>query len=188
MDLSVVLAAIGAFCVGAISLYGLLVLAAAIRKKQAERKRVAGKNRRSDSHKPKKTAKKSSSFGKMDLILVIMGATLTLFTLKMIQLFEMYQTVPDTLITMVFGVCGGECGVMGWIKTTKERQRERGWQMEDEQRRENLELSQGCRPIRLRSGGAHGKSEGREWPEPHEPPEQLREKAGIQRCRLYGGR
>ncbi len=136
MDLSVVLAAIGAFCVGAISLYGLLVLAAAIRKKQAERKRVAGKNRRSDSHKPKKTAKKSSSFGKMDLILVIMGATLTLFTLKMIQLFEMYQTVPDTLITMVFGVCGGECGVMGWIKTTKERQRERGWQMEDEQRME----------------------------------------------------
>ena len=37
MDLSVVLAAIGAFCVGAISLYGLLVLAAAIRKKQEAR-------------------------------------------------------------------------------------------------------------------------------------------------------
>lgn len=74
--------------------------------------------------------------GKMDLILVIMGITLLLFTQKMIQLFEMYQAVPDTLITMVFGVCGGECGVMGWIKTTKERQTDRRWQIEDEKRME----------------------------------------------------
>ena len=40
------------------------------------------------------------------------------------------------VITMVFGFCGGECGVMGWIKTTKERQTDRRWQIEDEKRTE----------------------------------------------------
>ena len=137
MEIGIVLASIGAFFGGAVSLYALLSIAAVIRKKRSERRKATARSRRSDTTEAKSTAGKAKPrIGKMDLILIIIGVTLLLFTLKMIQLFEMYQTVPDTLITMVFGVCGGECGVMGWIKTTKERQRERGWQMEDEQRME----------------------------------------------------
>ena len=55
----------------------------------------------------------------MDLILVIVGVSLLVFTIVMIQLFKVYGTVPDTLITCVFATLGGECGIMGWIKTTK---------------------------------------------------------------------
>lgn len=44
-----------------------------------------------------------------------------------------YGTVPDTLITCVFATLGGECGIMGWIKTTKDRNRERKWEQEDKQ-------------------------------------------------------
>lgn len=37
----------------------------------------------------------------MDLILVIVGVSLLVFTIVMIQLFKVYGTVPDTLITCV---------------------------------------------------------------------------------------
>jgi coenzyme F420-reducing hydrogenase gamma subunit len=30
-------------------------------------------------------------------------------------------STPDTLITCVFGICGVEGGVMGWIKTSKNK-------------------------------------------------------------------
>lgn len=33
----------------------------------------------------------------------------------------------------VFATLGGECGIMGWIKTTKDRNRERKWEQEDKQ-------------------------------------------------------
>ena len=65
----------------------------------------------------------------MDLILVIVGVSLLVFTIVMIQLFKVY----GTLITCVFATLGGECGIMGWIKTTKDRNRERKWEQEDKQ-------------------------------------------------------
>lgn len=61
----------------------------------------------------------------MDRILVIIAITLVIFTVAMIILFIMYQSVPDTLIASVFAVCGGECGAMAWIKTAKEKHREK---------------------------------------------------------------
>ncbi len=84
---------------------------------------------------PKKKAGKFE-INKMDIILIIIAVTLFIFTWKMISLFEAHMAVPDTLITCVFGVCGGECGVMGWIKTSNERHRDRKWQLEDEERME----------------------------------------------------
>ena len=70
-------------------------------------------------------------FRTMDLILVVVGITLISFTIAMIFLFEKYGSVPDTLITCVFATLGGECGIMGWIKTTKEKNKDREWLLED---------------------------------------------------------
>lgn len=86
-------------------------------------------------------AKKSSrkSIGTMNVILIIVGVFLVAFTLKMISLFEAYGMVPDTLINCVFVALAGECGIMGWIKTSKEKNKDRRWQLEDRKReRENL--------------------------------------------------
>ncbi len=69
----------------------------------------------------------------MDLILIIVGVLLLAFTVTMIVLFCMYQSVPDTLITMFFGCLGTECGVMGWIKTAKEKQRRNAEKDEDDE-------------------------------------------------------
>lgn len=74
--------------------------------------------------------------GVMNFILILVGIFLLIFTITMIILFVAYGSVPDTLVTCVFAALGGECGVMGWIKTTKERYKDREWELED---RENGE-------------------------------------------------
>ena len=60
-----------------------------------------------------------------------MDVLLVAFTLKMILVFEQTGAIPDTLCTCVFAALGGECGVMGWIKTTKDKLTDRKWQIED---------------------------------------------------------
>lgn len=86
-------------------------------------------NVRRKRRKRKSAAKKKIKT--MDIILVVMAVLLVAFTLKMILVFEQTGSIPDTLCTCVFAALGGECGVMGWIKTTKDKLTERKWQMED---------------------------------------------------------
>lgn len=69
----------------------------------------------------------------MDVILVIVGVVLVAFTVAMVIIYCVTGGIPDTLCTCVFAALGGECGVMGWIKTTKERRRERQYELEDKQ-------------------------------------------------------
>ena len=79
--------------------------------------------------------------GVMNVILLALGAGTVAFTLEMIRTFKMYGAIPDTLVQCFFVAVTGECGFMGWIKTSKERRRDRKWQKEDEQQaREELEL------------------------------------------------
>ena len=84
---------------------------------------------------PKNKAKKKKltekAGGTMNVILIIVGVILVVFTIAMIHLFMVYGAVPDTLVTCVFAACGGEFGIMGWIKTTKERNQSRKWELED---------------------------------------------------------
>lgn len=56
----------------------------------------------------------------MDLILVLMGVVLLSYTVVVLIGWMATGTEPGVLTTCVFAVCGFECGVMGWIKTTKE--------------------------------------------------------------------
>lgn len=72
----------------------------------------------------------------MDVILAVIAVFLLLFIVVMVWLYYRTGAIPDTLCTCVFAACGGECGVMGWIKTTKERQRERSFELEDREHEE----------------------------------------------------
>ena len=72
--------------------------------------------------------------GVMNFILIILGISIVLFVLKMINLFEQYGSIPDSLVTCFFAVVGGECGAMAWIRTTKDAKRAREWQLQDEER------------------------------------------------------
>jgi archaellum biogenesis protein FlaJ (TadC family) len=74
----------------------------------------------------------------MDKILVIMFWTLIIFTITMILIYIFTGGTPDTLIVSFFGAFTGECGFMGWIKTTKENNKKRSQQLEDEKRQREL--------------------------------------------------
>lgn len=82
--------------------------------------------------------------GTMDRILIFIAVLLVIFTAVMIVLHIQTGTIPDTLCTCVFAVCGGECGVMGWIKTTKDRRQERKYELEDLEREEKFREGKGA--------------------------------------------
>ena len=63
--------------------------------------------------------------GTMDRILVILGVFLFFFIVTMIITFYVKDSTPDTLIMGVFGACAVEGGLMGWIKTRKDKIRAR---------------------------------------------------------------
>lgn len=82
------------------------------------------------------TPAKNKVLSTMDIILIVVGILLVAFTIKMIFVYETTGDIPDTLCNCVFAALGGECGIMGWIKTTKEKNKDREWLLED---RENQE-------------------------------------------------
>lgn len=87
--------------------------------------------RRSRKKAQQVKTEKEKQLRTMDVILAIVAVLLIAFTITMIILFIMTGMIPDTLCTCVFACLGGECGAMAWIKTTKDRYREREWEQED---------------------------------------------------------
>lgn len=78
-----------------------------------------------------KSAQDGKSMGAMDRILIVLGVFLFCFIVAMVVIFIQKDSIPDTLVQCVFGACGLEGGVMGWIKTTKDRCQERRWARKD---------------------------------------------------------
>lgn len=59
--------------------------------------------------------------GVMDKVLVLEGVILVAYTVAALAVFWHTGGEPSTLTACVFGVCGLENGVMGWIKTNKDK-------------------------------------------------------------------
>lgn len=59
--------------------------------------------------------------GVMDKVLILEGVILVAYTAADLVVFWHTGNEPDTLTACVFGVCGFENGVMGWIKTNKDK-------------------------------------------------------------------
>lgn len=78
----------------------------------------------------------------LDLILIAIAVFLLAFVVAMIWLYYRTGGIPDTLCSCVFAACGGECGVMGWIKVTKERYRDRSFELKDRAYNEKLQKQQ----------------------------------------------
>lgn len=74
----------------------------------------------------------------MDFILIIVGASVVIFTSIMIWLYLLTGAIPDTLCTCFFVACTGECGFMGWIKTAKTRYQDHEWQLQYEKSQREL--------------------------------------------------
>lgn len=81
--------------------------------------------------KKKQQPRKKLKIHTMDLILVILAIALLVFTIDMRNTFKEKGSVPDVLVTCVFGALVGECGAMAWIKTTKDKISERKQRLRD---------------------------------------------------------
>ncbi len=57
----------------------------------------------------------------MDKVLIFIAIFLFFFVIAMVFVYLKTGGIPDTLVASVFTICGGEFGVMGWIKTTKDK-------------------------------------------------------------------
>ncbi len=106
MTLIIIACCIGAFILGIAFLYGAMKLSILHNNKKK-------KGRTAESAEEKK------KIGTMDIILVIIGVSALAFTIVMIWIFIVHDSVPDTLITCFFAFIGGECGIMGLIQNTK---------------------------------------------------------------------
>lgn len=66
-----------------------------------------------------------------NIVLIILAIFIVTFTVVCLWLFYLYQSIPDTLITCVFGLCGSECGVLGWIKVMKTKYKNNESEVDD---------------------------------------------------------
>ena len=90
---------------------GFLICSATVRHL---RQRVRTLRRQTKTGPPKK-------MGVMDKVLVLEGMILVAYTVAALAVFWHTGGEPSTLTACVFGVCGLENGVMGWIKTNKDK-------------------------------------------------------------------
>lgn len=70
-------------------------------------------------------APKKAKIGTMDKVLILEAVVLIAYTVADLWIFYKVGAEPTTLTACVFGVCGVENGVMGWIKTNKDKADER---------------------------------------------------------------
>lgn len=80
--------------------------------------RMAGGNRAEAARLAKAAEKK---MGTMDKVLVLEAILLISYTVADLIVFWHTGAEPYTLTGCVFAVCGLENGVMGWIKTNKDK-------------------------------------------------------------------
>ena len=78
------------------------------------RQRVRTLRRQTKTGPPKK-------MGVMDKVLVLEGVILVAYTVAALAVFWHTGGEPSTLTACVYGLCGLENGVMGWIKTNKDK-------------------------------------------------------------------
>jgi ammonia channel protein AmtB len=71
--------------------------------------------------------------GTLNFILILVGAFFVWFNWQMLQMFRDMGSIPETYACAVVTATIGECGICGWIKTTKERKREHKWETENKE-------------------------------------------------------
>ena len=82
---------------------------------------------------------KFSKVGTLNIVLIIVGAFFVWFNWQMLDTFRLQGAIPEAYACAVIAATIGECGICGWIRITKDRQRERKWELEDKTKEENEE-------------------------------------------------
>lgn len=106
-----IIVAVAAWAIGAA--LGFLLARAALRRLRHKVRDLRRQLRGESGEKGK--------MGVMDKVLILEAVVLIAYTVADLVVFWHTGAEPTTLTACVFGVCGLENGVMGWIKTSKEK-------------------------------------------------------------------
>lgn len=68
--------------------------------------------------------------GTLNFILFIVAVFFAWFNWQMLEIYRTYGSIPETYACAVIAATIGECGICGWIRTTKDKKREHEWEQE----------------------------------------------------------
>lgn len=87
--------------------------------------------RRPQKTRMQKLKETIDKFGTLNIVLVLVFLLFLWFNWRMMEIYTTVGSIPETYACAVVAALLGECGVCGWIKHTKERNKEREWEKED---------------------------------------------------------
>lgn len=90
------------------------------------------KDKKQGFHPVRRLNERIKKIGTLNLILILVGCFLLWFNAQMLDIFRNYGAIPESYACAVIAATIGECGICGWIRTTKDKQQDRKWQKEDE--------------------------------------------------------
>ena len=79
-----------------------------------------------------------NKIGTLNIILILVGLFFLWFNNQMIQMYNEKGSIPESYAITVVGAILGECGICGWIRTTKDRKQQRVWDKEDLSEHNNM--------------------------------------------------
>ena len=97
----------------------------------------------------KKIKEKIGKIGTLNIVLILVGSFFVWFNWQMVQMFYECGSIPETYACAVIAATIGECGICGWIRTSKDRKREHTWEKQDikEQREYEKEQAQALKEM-----------------------------------------
>lgn len=69
--------------------------------------------------------------GTLNIILLCVFGFFLYFNAQMLQIFREFGTIPETYACAVITATIGECGICGWIRTTKDKKKDHDRERED---------------------------------------------------------
>lgn len=84
-------------------------------------------------HPLRKIKEVAGKVGTLNLVLILMFAFFIWFNWQMLDIFREYASIPETYACAVIAATIGEAGICGWIRTTKDRNREHKWEQEEKE-------------------------------------------------------
>ncbi|MDD3251743.1 MAG: hypothetical protein PHV18_04190 [Lachnospiraceae bacterium] len=79
----------------------------------------------------KKVKEWFSRIGTLNIILAFVFGFFIYFNAQMLQIYREIGSIPETYACAVIAATIGECGICGWIRTNKDKSRERKQELED---------------------------------------------------------
>lgn len=76
---------------------------------------------------------KLSKIGTLNIILMLVGVFFVWFNYRMLEMYLLMGSIPETYACAVIAATIGECGICGWIRTNKDKRQERQWTKEDQE-------------------------------------------------------